>query len=172
MQTDCWLDMRKLILSSLVALAAAASVAGANIGSATAASEDAPVAIAAPVSTPSAVAGVNEEDLPPVGECKVWYDGLPTHVQPARMDCEHATWIAQRWGGRVISNTQDGGVELAAYEGRNDFTGVPVSELPSRGFCRAWVDGLEVSAQPEESDCRVARTTAREQGGRVLYMPL
>jgi hypothetical protein len=167
--------MKKLILSALVAVAAVIGAGAANLSPATAA--DGQTALMtrlaiAPVSLPTGIEGVTAEHLPPVGECKIWYNDLPADAQPARMDCEHATWLAQRWGGRVIANTQDGALELAAYEGRNDFTGVPVNALPSHGSCRAWVDGRAVHEQPAESDCRTARRTAEEEGGRVLYMPL
>lgn len=108
----------------------------------------------------------------PVGQCRIVYAELPEHAQPAHMDCEHANWLARSWGGQVMEKTHEGLVERAAYEGRNDFTNVPVSELPRRGYCRAWVDGVAAEAQPEESDCRVARTVAAERGGRVLFMPL
>jgi hypothetical protein len=88
------------------------------------------------------------------------------------MECEHAHWLAKSWGGRVMEQTGAGLVEAAAYEGRNDFAGVPVSELPRPGYCRAWLDDVAHDAQPVESDCRAARTMAAERGGRVIFMPL
>lgn len=106
------------------------------------------------------------------GQCRVHYDALPLDRQPAAMECEHAHWIAQRWGGAVLEHTGVEIIQAAAYEGRNDFTGVPATHLPRRGYCRVWIDGVAPEAQPEESDCRVARTMAQARGGRVIFMPL
>lgn len=108
----------------------------------------------------------------PVGQCRIRYDGLAMDRQPAAMECEHANWIARSWGGRVMQQTGRGLVEIANYRGRNDFTGVPSSAVPRRGYCRAWIPGAPVSAQPAQNDCLVARRQARERGGRVIYMPL
>jgi hypothetical protein len=126
---------------------------------------------AAPVPAP-APAAYSINDQMTVGECRIHYDVLSDENQPAAMECEHADWLAQRWGGSVLEKTSDGVVERASYEGRNDFTGVPASELPRRGYCRAWLDGADVSAQPAETDCRTARQVANAQGGRVIFMPL
>ena len=94
----------------------------------------------------SVVAQVREEPTPvvqqtalaapvestPLGQCRIQYDALPADRQPAAMECEHAHWLARSWGGRVMEKTSEGLVERATYEGRNDFTGVPSSELPRR----------------------------------------
>src|SRR5690606_18915101 len=82
-------------------------------------------------------------DTTDVGECRIHYDALSPSAQPAPMECEHAHWVARRWGGRVLERTSEGLIEAAVYDGRNDFTGVPESELPRRGWCRAWVDGAD-----------------------------
>jgi hypothetical protein len=108
----------------------------------------------------------------PLGRCQIQYDALPETRQPMHMECEHAHWLAGDWGGRVMRQTADGLVLDAAYEGANDFTGVPAEALPRAGHCRAWIEGVSLSEQPEQSDCRTARRIAEREGGRVLFMPL
>lgn len=154
--------MTKLAASGLATCFAIAMLAG----SAGALIEPAPQTAAAAMAISASV------DTTRIGECRIQYDALPETHQPAAMECEHAHWIAQSWGGRVMEKTSEGLVDVATYEGRNDFTNVPVSELPRRGYCRAWIDGVAPEAQPAESDCVVARRTAAAQDGRVLFMPL
>lgn len=131
--------------------------------------EPAPVALVGPAhAVESRISGVPVDALPRTGACRLWYDTLPVDKQPAEMDCEHARWLAHTWGGRVISHD----AELAAYAGRNDFTGVPVEALPQRGYCRAWLDGVTPERQPVQSDCVVARRLVEHAKGRVLFMPI
>jgi hypothetical protein len=106
------------------------------------------------------------------GQCRIEYANLSADSQPAPMECEHALWVAQRWGGRVVEKTGDGMLERASFEGRNDFTGVPSTALPRAGWCRAWIAGVAEANQSAQSDCRTAQRTATAQGGRVLFMPL
>jgi hypothetical protein len=160
--------MNKVLASGLASAIALAMVASAEIGARFAPAASAEPAVATRLVADSAVRGVPADELPTRGQCRIWYDALPADKQAAQMDCEHAHWVAERWGGRVV-NAQ---AELAAYEGRNDFTGVPVEALPRYGYCRAWIEGVAIADQPAESDCVSARREANERGGRVLFMPL
>lgn len=125
---------------------------------------------AQPPSSTAATAISSPADQMRLGQCRIQYSDLATDRQPAPMECEHAEWIAQRWGGAVIEKTGAGLTERAVYEGRNNFAGVPTRDVPRAGYCRAWIEGA--TEQPAESDCRAAERTAASEGGRVLFMPL
>ncbi|MEZ5994990.1 MAG: hypothetical protein R3C25_04490 [Hyphomonadaceae bacterium] len=155
-------------MSTLAAPALATALALAILaGSASVLGHDGPVEAAAAVSA----AAAPPEDTR-LGDCRIRYDALAEERQPAAMECEHAHWVARTWGGRVLEQTEQGLVERAAYAGRNDFTGVPADALPRQGWCRAWIDGRALEAQPAQSDCRTARSIAAREGGRVIFMPL
>ncbi len=155
--------MTKLSASGFATAIALAMLAGSAIAMRGEQAEAAPEA---------AIAATVEPATLQRGQCRIHYEALPTDKQPAAMECEHAHWIARRWGGAVLEGTGAGEVERATYDGRNDFSGVPSEALPRAGYCRAWVEGVDVSEQPAESDCRVARQTASARGGRVIFMPL
>jgi hypothetical protein len=154
--------MTKIAASGLATAFALAMLAGS-------AGADFPRPAAAPTA-PAPAAMV--QGATPLGQCRIRYDALPADRQPAAMECEHAHWLARSWGGRVMEQTGEGLVERAAYEGRNDFTGVPAHALPRRGYCRAWIPELAPELQPAESDCFAARRKAAAHGGRVMFMPL
>ncbi|HVY84345.1 MAG TPA: hypothetical protein VG943_04370 [Caulobacterales bacterium] len=160
--------MRGAVIFAFVALSAFAVMAATSLS--LGASHDVAAAPTAP--QPSNVRGLTTDDLPLSGQCRLWYDALPADRQPAAMNCEHALWLARTWGGRVIQGQDDGAREVASFQGRNDFTGVPEEALPRPGYCRAWIDGLSLDMQPAESDCREAKRIAHEQRGRVLFMPV
>ncbi|MFT3727468.1 MAG: hypothetical protein QM759_06580 [Terricaulis sp.] len=162
--------MKTALASALAACAIfAAGLVATGVAGAGAQPTPMPVAtIGASHALASAIHGVPADALPTEGACKLWYDGVPVDDQPAQMDCEHAQWLAKTWGGRVISHD----AELAAYNGRNDFTGVPADALPARGYCRAWLDGVAAAQQPTQSDCVVARRIVEHAKGRVLFMPI
>ncbi|MBN8606381.1 MAG: hypothetical protein J0L81_05630 [Caulobacterales bacterium] len=153
--------MSRLVASALATAISLAMLAGATMPSqAPASAAMTPAAVSAPIAQPQ------------LGQCQIQYDALPDTHQPAPMECEHAHWLARTWGGRVMENTGEALIERAAYDGRNDFSGVPASALPRRGYCRAWIDGRAPEAQPLENDCVVARREAAALGGRVIFMPL
>jgi hypothetical protein len=154
--------MTKLAASGFATAFALAALGGSSI----AAMRQAP---AQTLTAPPAAARVIEAEL---GQCRIHYESLAAEDQPVPMECEHAEWIAARWGGAVMEQTAAGLVQRASYEGPNDFAGVPGNELPRRGYCRAWIDGADIEAQPAQSDCRMARRLADTMGGRVLFMPL
>ena len=161
--------MRRFVISGLFGIAALASIAAANLIPTTEASTPIQAPLPQAVST---IEGVPTEALPASGQCRIFFDNVEISRQPAAMECEHAIWLARSWGGRVVGVTGTVASVLASYEGRNDFTGVPSTALPPRGYCRAWIDGLATDQQPSPSDCVEARHIAQSENGRVLFMPL
>jgi len=156
--------MTKLAASGIATAFALVMLGGSAIATLDQGSTERATATSMNVSSPDTT------DSTRLGYCRIQYDTLAADRQPAQMECEHAHWVAQRWGGRVMEKTGEGLVERASYDGRNDFTGVASSDLPRAGWCRAWIEGA--AEQPAQSDCRTAERTAAAEGGRVLFMPL
>jgi hypothetical protein len=132
----------------------------------------APMPVVSEPTIVSTIEGVPTEALPRSGECRIFFDNVAIHKQPASMECEHAHWLARSWGGRVVATEGLSATVVAEYEGRNDFTGVPSEAIPPRGYCRAWLPNVAAEFQPEASDCIVARRLAADGAGRVLFMPI
>jgi hypothetical protein len=122
----CWGDMTKLAASGIATAFALVMLGGSAISTLQAA----PVEAASPTSFQTSA----PVDRLRLGQCRIEYDALSADDQPAPMECEHAQWVAQRWGGRVVEKTGTGLVERAVYQGRNNFEGVPTAELPRAGL--------------------------------------
>ena len=53
--------------------------------------------------------GIPPGQMPPAGQCRVWYEGVPPGRQPRAMDCRDAERIASRdRGARVIKSWREG----------------------------------------------------------------
>lgn len=118
---------------------------------------------------------VPPDRVPARGRCKVWFRDVPPDRQPPSMSCGKARADAREWGGMVIwargpGSYQDGRVQAEDF-GRHGLYGVPPDRLPPPGACRVWRDHVPPDRQSPPESCRSAQRYAREEGGRVLYMP-
>ncbi|MFN3415560.1 MAG: hypothetical protein ACK4ZD_04515 [Caldimonas sp.] len=114
-------------------------------------------------------------NVPPVGQCAIWYPGLPPAHQPPPMSCNKAHADAETWGGVVIwaetaAARRSGEVAYVRY-GNHRLHGVPPGMLPPPGRCRLWLPGRPDGQQPAPGDCRRIEAEQRTSGGRVIYMP-
>ena len=118
--------------------------------------------------------GVPLHGLPPLGFCKIWYDGLPSWRQPPAMDCDDAVTQASEWGGRVVESLDwDDKVGRTrvnfGYRG-NAIAAIPLEAIPSMGTCRAWAKDVSDDAQTSEGPCEEVRRSA-PAGSVIAYMP-
>jgi hypothetical protein len=114
-------------------------------------------------------------NVPPVGQCAIWYPGLPASHQPPAMSCNKAHADAETWGGVVIwaesaAARRSGEVAYVRY-GNHGLNGIPPGQLPPPGRCRLWLPDRPDGQQPPPADCRRIEAQQRTSGGRVLYMP-
>jgi len=49
---------------------------------------------------------VSRGHLPPPGECRVWLPDRPAGQQPPPTSCREARYLADRYGGRVITGSR------------------------------------------------------------------
>jgi hypothetical protein len=113
--------------------------------------------------------------VPPLGQCAIWYPGLPASHQPPAMSCNKAHADAETWGGVVIwaesaAARRSGEVAYVRY-GPHGLNGIPPGMLPPPGRCRLWLPDRPDGQQPPPADCRRIEAQQRTSGGRVLYMP-
>ena len=114
-------------------------------------------------------------DVPPLGQCRIWYTDLPTEWQPPAMPCARAHALAGKHGGRVIkaispSSFKDGRT-LAVDYGPSGFAGLAPEQLPPPGYCRPWYHRTPADKQPAPMTCARAEKLVEQNGGRVIYMP-
>ena len=89
--------------------------------------------------------GIPPGQLPPAGQCRVWYDGRPPGQQPRATNCDNAERIASRDpNARVIygtdRNARANGRGAGMNDRANDRAGV-LSRLPIYGYPNARTGG-------------------------------
>jgi hypothetical protein len=57
---------------------------------------------------------------------------------------------------------------LRAQDKQRDTVAVPRAQLPPRGMCRIWIDGVPPTQQPAPTDCASA-VRNRPANGRVIF---
>lgn len=113
--------------------------------------------------------------VPPLGQCRIWYAELAPQWQPPVMACARAHALAAKHGGRVVKaisrKSFEDGSTLSIDYGPSNFEGVGPEQLPPPGYCRPWLDRVFPAQQPPVTTCAKAEQVLRERAGRLLYMP-
>ena len=118
---------------------------------------------------------VPPEAVPPLGQCRIWYEVLPPHWQPPAMPCARAHALAAKHGGKVLKSISPRasreGRALAIDYGESDFGDLAPEQLPPPGYCRPWLSRTPAEKQPAPMTCERAELLVRQYGGKVIYMP-
>ena len=117
--------------------------------------------------------GVPPGQLPPAGQCRVWYDGRPPGQQPRPTNCDNAERIASRdQSARVIYGTDRNARGNARNNRRyDDRTGV-LSRLPIYGYPNGRTGGVYQN-EIFNNGYRDGREKGREdRGDRDSYDPV
>lgn len=113
--------------------------------------------------------------VPPLGQCRIWYVDLPPQWQPPAMACARAHALAAKHGGRVVKAVSrqsfENGRTLSIDYGPSSFQGVTPEQLPPPGYCRPWLDRVFPDKQPPVMTCAKAEELLRQRAGRLIYMP-
>jgi len=114
-------------------------------------------------------------EVPPLGQCRIWFVELPPQWQPPAMACARAHELAGKHGGRVVKaisrQSFENGRTLSIDYGPGRFEGVAPEQLPPPGYCRPWLDRVFPDKQPPVMTCTKAEQLLRQRAGRLIYMP-
>jgi hypothetical protein len=113
--------------------------------------------------------------VPPLGQCRIWYVELAPQWQPPAMACARAHALAAKHGGRVVKAVSrqsfENGRTLSIDYGPGKFEGLTPEQLPPPGYCRPWLDRVFPDKQPPVMTCAKAEQLLRQRAGRLVYMP-
>ena len=120
--------------------------------------------------------GVPPGQLPPAGQCRVWYDGRPPGQQPRATSCDDAERVASRdRNARVIYGTdrngRGNGRNTRNDDRNNDRNGV-LSRLPIYGYPTARSGGVYQNEAFNNGYADGVEKGREDRGDRDSYDPV